>query len=165
MCIANIYLHFWRHYDVCFKRDLLWMRHFQTLNSHLGYIMIAMTSVDMSGAVTVANISLSYGWPWPRTIRLPFRRLLFLYNFWRNLLPRAKYGIDVLFSVKTKHNNIMAAGNNLGPDHVQVNCSWKCFVNWKCFGKIFYKNFLQFTLLVVNHVLWVNSIAVIKSHL
>ena len=33
----------------------------------------------------------------------------------------------------------------LGPDHVQVNCSWK----W--IGKIFCKKILQFILLVVSH--------------
>ena len=53
----------------------------------------------------------------------------------------------------------------LGPDHVQVFCSWKWIVDWKWIGNIFYKNVLQFTLLVVNHVLWVKSIAAIKSQL
>ena len=47
---------------------------------------------------------------------------------------------------------------------MQVNCSWKWIVDWQWIGKIFYKKFLQFSLLVVNHVLWVNSIAAIKSH-
>ena len=51
----------------------------------------------------------------------------------------------------------------------RIMCKWlKCFGNWKWIGKS-YKNifckFFQFTLLLVNHVLWVNSIANIKSQL
>ena len=53
----------------------------------------------------------------------------------------------------------------LGPDHVQMTkVFWRLKVNWKNLQKYFCK-FFQFTLLILNHVLWVNSIASIKSQL
>ena len=73
------------------------MRHFQTLNSHLGYIMIAMTSVDMSGAVTVANISLSYGLAMAKAdYRLDF--IYFFFTISEEVYsPASRNGIDVFF--------------------------------------------------------------------
>ena len=53
----------------------------------------------------------------------------------------------------------------LGPDHVQLTkVNWRLKVNWKNFQEIFCKIF-PIHFVVVNHVLWVNSIENIKSQL
>ena len=53
----------------------------------------------------------------------------------------------------------------LGPDHVQLTkVNWRLKVNWKNFQEFFWK-FFPIDFIVVNHVLWVNSIENIKSQL
>ena len=51
----------------------------------------------------------------------------------------------------------------------RIMCNWlKSIGDWKSIGNFFDKNseiFLQFTLLVVNHVNWVKSIAINESQL
>ena len=51
----------------------------------------------------------------------------------------------------------------------RIMCNWlKSIGDWKSIGKFFDKNseiFLQFTLLVVNHVDWVKSIAINETQL
>ena len=46
----------------------------------------------------------------------------------------------------------------------RIMCNWRLKVNWKFFDKNS-EIFLQFTLLVVNHVDWVKSIAINESQL
>ena len=54
---------------------------------------------------------------------------------------------------------------DLGPDHVQLTkVNWRLKVNWKNFQEIFCKIF-PIDFVVVNHVLWVNSIENVKSQL
>ena len=54
---------------------------------------------------------------------------------------------------------------HLGPDHVQLTkVNWRLKVNWKNFQEFFWKNF-PIDFIVVNHVLWVNSIENVKSQL
>ena len=53
----------------------------------------------------------------------------------------------------------------LGPDHVQLTkVNWRLKVNWKNFQEFFWKIF-PIDFIVVNHVLWVNSIAKVISQL
>ena len=61
--------------------------------------------------------------------------------------------------------NYSPVWTDIGPDHVQMTkVNWKLKVNWKNLQKHFCK-FFQFTLLIVNHVLWVKSIAANESQL
>ena len=61
--------------------------------------------------------------------------------------------------------NYSPVWTDIGPDHEQMTkVNWKLKVNWKNLQKHFCK-FFQFTLLIVNHVLWVKSIAANESQL
>ena len=54
---------------------------------------------------------------------------------------------------------------HFGPDHVQLTkVNWRLKVNWKNFQEFFCKIF-PIDFVVVNHVLWVNSIENVKSQL
>ena len=69
---------------------------------------------------------------------------------------------SIEFCTQKSHESVNI---HIGPDHVQLTkVNWRLKVNWKIFQEIFCKNF-PIDFIVVNHVLWVNSIENIKSQL
>ena len=69
----------------------------------------------------------------------------------------------------TLHTYILGIQNPIYNIRGRIMCNWlKSIGDWKSIGNFFDKNseiFLQFTLLVVNHVDWVKSIAINESQL
>ena len=93
-----------------------------------------------------------------------YRISIHKYHDMQNLVK--KYHDTTFLTLKASKNYIF-----FPRDHTKgrIMCNWlKSIGDWKSIGKFFDKNseiFLQFTLLVVNHVDWVKSIAINETQL